>query len=1501
LIPSAFAAEFFCPAKAGGYIIDPDDEHRIANGSFFDTVYCDYGVMKDFWYGRDFESVGSVTASYQHTGPYDYPYHTVDCGETKKQSAKVWFVGSEKTSVTVRTSNESVRNAGYEILSLLEQSGLAIDCPGYTPPSDSDNDGVSDDVDVCPNGDDTIDSDGDGTPDACDLTPYGVSSSTDPDNDKVFGSEDRCPMEVGPKENGGCPWEVQDAENYVNNRDYKKVAEITDEILKTKPREMRAVWLGGIAHYNLEDYDTSVNRFRTYTEIVPQDYTGYEELGKSFIALENYNDAINILGIGITLAPPDKQPPINDLIHYAKIDYFYQQGGNNVCHPEKSNWSFTDTKKTTRTKNASDQIFSLTSQNHNFDREIKDVMFVKVINGNNPSVELLVAWTETGVDTGKFFPDIETYDELFTITPDTIHFEFGNECTDVLKFTIFIIDESTLDSDDDGILNENDLCRDDPEIYNEFEDDDGCPDVSPVDQCFLDYLSNFTGDEPPSEINDILQKTITCVIDTQNNPKNPDTTIHLMGLYAYLAYNFEELGEEYSEQESNSWRQVITYATKILNSDSNSDEAYFALAISYFELGEFQNAFLAIDNAIIINPNDSGYLDFKNEILQYQEDTKSSSYSITKNEGEVTIILEYTRNTNISGKETLFAGHSIETTTGKIDFSNEKAKFTLDENTSIKITSSDNLKKIIDLKKGKLYASFDKSLCDGIICNIITPTSVQQITGTEFVINYDVRSKKTTVFLNEGTMDIFPNDGISQSITGPKAIRIVNTEIAQISDMSKNMWSGEIEFREFEQKQDESTKDFDQWMYFEDLIDCENEEDCDASNASIRFFIPQGWVFDSIIDFDYSYSDYGDHGDYDGYDSDGYDSDGYDSDGYDYPISPSSFDIFIPQTIFENLFNDFFAYGDETDDDENDDHVDDNHGDYDNDNHGDYDDDGCEEGCSGIIVDKWNNSHLSGERFHEDTSMLWIGDWAFGEDEFILLLLEKNNSFKLYDESQYYDYIQNLSEYFCQDDDPIYGEECNIQRNEDAKLLHLDDVTAFHQKYFVGFHDDHDDINQVYRFTVIPNGNEIWTFMFATETETDWAYVEDYETVENSLIFGKYVKPKISTTPTPGTPTPGTPTPGTPTPGTPTPGTPTPGTPTPGTPKLPTMAKQKQTPIDIVKKITSNSGSGTSFASKYLDKTESVSKKKVPAWVKNNAKWWSEKQIDDDAFVGGIQYLVKEKIITVPQDLVTKSKFIKFNAKEFTKPLSRGETVTVEINGKIENFARDAINLEIQYPDNKITKQTLVGANGEYQTLLLLDNQSPIGTYNVKVKYLNKIVDIGKFTLKSKTQNTETIIENKPMPDWLRNNAKWWSQGQISEDDFIQGIEYLIQNGILTFSADEVKTVEEKSEIKEQTKTFNYNTKSLKIDKSSYKIPTSRGASTVVSITGEIDDYLSGVAIYIELETPDGEKIEQKVRAASGFYNTQIMIDPSYVPGQYIIKIMYLDKIVDAISFDVTN
>jgi len=44
---------------------------------------------------------------------------------------------------------------------------------------------------------------------------------------------------------------------------------------------------------------------------------------------------------------------------------------------------------------------------------------------------------------------------------------------------------------------------------------------------------------------------------------------------------------------------------------------------------------------------------------------------------------------------------------------------------------------------------------------------------------------------------------------------------------------------------------------------------------------------------------------------------------------------------------------------------------------------------------------------------------------------------------------------------------------------------------------------------------------------------------------------------------------------------------------------------------------------------KSSGSEKIPVWIKNNAGWWADGQIDDNSFVSGIQYLVKVGIIQV--------------------------------------------------------------------------------------------------------------------------------------------------------------------------------------------------------------------------------------------------------------------------------
>jgi len=37
----------------------------------------------------------------------------------------------------------------------------------------------------------------------------------------------------------------------------------------------------------------------------------------------------------------------------------------------------------------------------------------------------------------------------------------------------------------------------------------------------------------------------------------------------------------------------------------------------------------------------------------------------------------------------------------------------------------------------------------------------------------------------------------------------------------------------------------------------------------------------------------------------------------------------------------------------------------------------------------------------------------------------------------------------------------------------------------------------------------------------------------------------------------------------------------------------------------------------------------IPDWIKNNAGWWAEGSVDDDSFIRGLQFLIKEGLMTI--------------------------------------------------------------------------------------------------------------------------------------------------------------------------------------------------------------------------------------------------------------------------------
>lgn len=90
--------------------------------------------------------------------------------------------------------------------------------------------------------------------------------------------------------------------------------------------------------------------------------------------------------------------------------------------------------------------------------------------------------------------------------------------------------------------------------------------------------------------------------------------------------------------------------------------------------------------------------------------------------------------------------------------------------------------------------------------------------------------------------------------------------------------------------------------------------------------------------------------------------------------------------------------------------------------------------------------------------------------------------------------------------------------------------------------------------------------------------------------------------------------------------------------------------------------------------------------------------------------------------------------------------------------------------------------------------QDQCQTYDNELNNFVKSLDI--YSIKTQSngnsyspqQSTPVQATNYAIPVWIKNNAKWWSEGQLTDADFIQGIQYLIQQGIIAVPTTQVSS-----------------------------------------------------------------------------------------------------------------
>jgi len=141
----------------------------------------------------------------------------------------------------------------------------------------------------------------------------------------------------------------------------------------------------------------------------------------------------------------------------------------------------------------------------------------------------------------------------------------------------------------------------------------------------------------------------------------------------------------------------------------------------------------------------------------------------------------------------------------------------------------------------------------------------------------------------------------------------------------------------------------------------------------------------------------------------------------------------------------------------------------------------------------------------------------------------------------------------------------------------------------------------------------------------------------------------------------------------------------------------------------------------------------------------------------------------------------KLSQEKITLP-EIGNSKEIILSGSITNQKRGIpLSVTLINPDKTSQNFGAVLSNsGGYKSIFTINPDTLIGTYLIQLSYENKHLETLSFSVVS--QN---------VPDWVKNNARWWSSNSISNDEFIDGLEHLVESGIISVNPSDVDNLEQ--------------------------------------------------------------------------------------------------------------
>ena len=128
--------------------------------------------------------------------------------------------------------------------------------------------------------------------------------------------------------------------------------------------------------------------------------------------------------------------------------------------------------------------------------------------------------------------------------------------------------------------------------------------------------------------------------------------------------------------------------------------------------------------------------------------------------------------------------------------------------------------------------------------------------------------------------------------------------------------------------------------------------------------------------------------------------------------------------------------------------------------------------------------------------------------------------------------------------------------------------------------------------------------------------------------------------------------------------------------------------------------------------------------------------------------------------------------RELIKDVKYAYVVLDEFDNEIaRNNCSDSVNPGITSIEGLDVQRIYVPSTGQIRVDILV--------YGTGLDYDPTYAGIGSAIIEIGPGSSDSIPTKAPIPSWIRNNAAWWADGSIDDNSFIQGIQYLIKEGIM--------------------------------------------------------------------------------------------------------------------------